>query len=165
MLMALQAIIAACAMAVPMADCDPDGEGGRNQGHLVEFRLVMEVPADPYDTYEFEGTTVYVQADAVVSDEDLELVRPIRRADEFVLEFRLTPDAGDRFREVTRHALGQDLAVIINTRIYAVLTIRSEVGDHLFLGFDLPEAEVEELVRAIRARWSESGPGRLELGR
>jgi hypothetical protein len=159
MQISVQAIIALSAIAAPMAPGESNGTTGGDTGHLVEFRLVMEAPAHPYEAYPFERAAVYLHVDPVIPDEDLEAVRPIRRSDEFALEFQMTPEAGERFRQVTRTPLGEDLAVLVDSRTHAVLTIRSEVGGRLVLGPDLPESKVDELVRTIRTRWPETDRG------
>lgn len=129
----------------------PSSEGAP----LIEFRLVHDEPSPGLERVEYGGESLYLERRAIISDPDLEAVRPLVHLDRLLLDMQLSPEGARRLTRATGENIGQRLALLIGSRVRSAPVIRGAIGSRLQAAVELSEAEAERILRRIRARWPE----------
>ena len=124
---------------------------------LIELRLVHDQPAAGRQRVEHEGQSLYLDAQPVITDADLRVVRPVVRDTNLFMQMEVTLEGAQRLYELTRVNIGNRLAVLVDSRVRNAPVIQSAVGGGTRLtgSVNLPAAEAERLATLIRARWPE----------
>ena len=104
----------------------------------LQMRWVLDTPSE--DTQELRlmgnlrqgGTieTVHVQKASLLDETALESVKVVKdaQAGTWGIEFEFTESGGKRFAELTRHAQGRKLAIVIDRKLYAAPVITGEIA-------------------------------------
>ena len=124
------------------------------QEPLIELRLVRDDEGPGLTSNELDGETLYLEANAVLSDQDFEGVRTTIRSDQLYLELQLTGEARERLMAVTADEIGTRLAILIESEVRSAPTIR-DVIDNARSTMVIPasEEEARRLAALIDARW------------
>jgi hypothetical protein len=120
-ILGLGATIAALSQCAQPADNVTDG----NATPIIELRLASDTPRAGWARAELDGQPLYIAPSAVVSDDDIESVEPHLRPTQIVLDLQLRPEAYGRLHTATSQALGERIAVILNSEPLEAPRIRS----------------------------------------
>jgi hypothetical protein len=124
-------------------------------GSLIELRLVHDEPADELERVEFELDVLNVEPVALISDEDIEMVRPEVRDGELLLDLTLTASGAERISAVSEENVGRRLALFLGSEVRSAPTIQGALVGRLQVVLEIPEDEAHEIVERILLRWPE----------
>ena len=145
-----------CARASGAAERVPSPELASTP--LIELRLAHASPAPGRTAADFEGTTLYLEPNVVLSDSGIAHVHVDPAGNDagqnaVILNLDLEPWAAARLHAATSEAIGVRMALILGSAIRSAPVIRSPIGAH-------PSASVQVRVEApghvlhrIQERW------------
>ena len=123
---------------------------------FLALRLAFSDAAAGRDRTRYGDTTVFLAPDALMSDDDLLGVRPgLGPNGELLLRVRYRPEAAQRLAAATGAHLGEQLAVLLDSRVWSLARIASPIGrlDSLTIATTATGADAERLAAQIRSRW------------
>jgi|CXWL01.1.fsa_nt_gi preprotein translocase subunit SecD len=149
----------------------PAGGAASREALLAQFGGVLPantviLPKDERDdvTKRVVGQTYYaVEASSAISGRDLKNARP--RQGEYgqpVVGFTLTPEAGNRFGEITAANINRPLCIVLDGRIVSVANIQSQIHDEGQISGSFTQQEVQDLVTTLRSGALPAGLVELE---
>lgn len=148
-------MLAACAGAPP-----PEAEVPREADPLIEYRIVHDTAGRDLEQAEYQGEVLYLERSAVLSDRDLQVVRPLLRDDRLLLELEFTPEGARRLERVTGANIGRRMAMLLAGRVRSAPVIRTALGAAdvpMTAALEMPADEAELLAELIRGQWPEGG--------
>jgi preprotein translocase subunit SecD len=108
----------------------------------IEFRVAdtQEVPgAQPV---QFEGQTLYLDPEVVISNSDIASVSPYSQSGKFLVSLKFKEEGARRLNEVTQKNLGKRMAVLLDGKVLMAPVIQSAIGDSAMLEGDFDGMEV-----------------------
>jgi len=123
---------------------------------FLPLRLAFTAAAAGRDEVRYGDTTVFLAPDVLMSDDDVLSVRPgAGPAGGLLLRVRYRPGAAQRLATATGAHLGEQLAVLLESRVWSLARTQSPIGrgDSLTIGTSATGADAERLVAQIRSRW------------
>jgi preprotein translocase subunit SecD len=141
-------LLGACTSGPEVQSASPVGSS------LIELRLVREQPDPGLWAAEFDGRTLYLAPEPLLSDRDLERVDPYVRSGQLFLRLQMTARVAERMRSATAAEIGTPLAIIIDSEVRSAPAIRAEIGGPgSAITVPASEEEANRLAALIRARW------------
>lgn len=123
---------------------------------FLALRLAFTDSAAGRAPARYRDTVVFLSPDVVMSDDDVLGVRAGAGPEgELVLRVRYRPAAGQRLLTATGAHLGDQLAVLLDSRVLSVARIQSPIGrgDSLTIATSATGADAERLTAQIRSKW------------
>lgn len=141
-------LLGACTAGTGIPNANPQGSP------LIELRLVRDQPGPGLRPVEFEGNTLYLEPEPLITDRDLERVDPYVRPGQLFLRLRLTAAAAERMLAATAAEIGTPLAIIIDSEVRSAPVIRTGIGGPgSAMTVPVSEEEADRLAALVRARW------------
>ncbi|MDX1998547.1 MAG: protein translocase subunit SecD [Thermoanaerobaculia bacterium] len=149
----------------------PYGGAPTREALLGQFGGVLPantqvLPMDIRDeaTKKVTGERYYaVEASSAVSGRDLKNSRPrLGTYGEPVVGFTLTPEAGNRFADITGANINRPLCIVLDGRIVSVANIQSQIRDEGQISGSFTQEEVQDLVTTLRSGALPAGLMELE---
>lgn len=149
----------------------PEGGAASPEAIRAQFGGVLPanteiLPKDERDqaTKKILGQTYYaVEKSSAISGRDLKNSRPRQgNYNEPVVGFTLTPEAGNRFAEITAANIGRPLCIVLDGRIVSVAVIRDQIRDEGQISGNFSMEEVQDLVTTLRSGALPAGLTELE---
>jgi preprotein translocase subunit SecD len=124
---------------------------------FFETRLMHQDPGFGRVEAEWEGETVYLDSRSVISDADIQSLRPeIVSPADLRLWVILRPEVVDRVGSEMNRAIGIRMAVVVDGRLLHAPVIRDALPARIMIGgLGLSQEEAERLAALARARWPE----------
>jgi hypothetical protein len=122
---------------------------------LLEIRLVQR-NANGGDTYRFSDSVLYLARSPLLSDTSITSAHPsVAASGELILSVRYSPVAAERMVAVTQVNVGNQIALLVESRIVLVVPIASSVGStgSMVINTGLTGADAERLAALVKARW------------
>jgi preprotein translocase subunit SecD len=140
---------------------DPDTGGASSreevQAHYggrlpAGIEVLIEDVRSP-DTDELVGERYWaVEATSVITGRDLKNARPgVGDFQQPVVNFTLSPDAGDRFGQATGENVGRGLAIILDGKVVSAPRINSRISDQGMIEGQFTQQQVQDLVTTLRS--------------
>jgi hypothetical protein len=143
--LALIAALAACEATPGRPEAPPITEP------LIELRVAHDDPGPRRSLAEYEGETIYLEPEPVLTDPDFDGISASVRTDRVALVLCVKPEALGRLR--SRAGGGSRLALVIDARVRASPLVRDSGGPRIRAEIDMPRAEAERLAERVGARW------------
>jgi preprotein translocase subunit SecD len=127
----------------------------------IELRLAKGAPAPGFvrTTVNNQSDAVYLDPKAALSNSHISRVEAVktRIGKGLILQVWLTKAGAERIADVTAHHMGDSLAVLVNSVVVAVPTIRDTINPGTKRSFDIgvplePE-QTGRLARAVAKTW------------
>lgn len=148
-------MVGAALVVISGTGCMQEGVPRPAEGSLIEVRLVHDEPADGLERVEFEQDVLHVEPVALISDEDIEMVRPEVRDGELLLDLTLTASGAERLSAVSEENVGRRLALFLESEVRSAPTIKGALSGRLQVVLRIPEDEAHQIVERILLRWQE----------
>jgi preprotein translocase subunit SecD len=123
---------------------------------FLALRLAFAEAASGREAARYGDTTVFLARDVLMSDDDVLSVRHGAGPDgELVLRVWYRPAAAQRLATATGAHLGDQLAMLLDSRVWSLARIQSPIGrgDSLTIGTSATGADAERLTAQIRSKW------------
>ena len=108
----------------------------------IEFRVadVQEFPgAQPV---QFEGQTLYLAPEIVISNPDIASADPFSYGGKVSVSLKFREEGAKRLNEATRNNVGKRMAVLLDGEVLMAPVIQSAIGDSAMLDGDFDGMEV-----------------------
>ena len=99
---------------------------------------------------------VFLGPEVLLSDDDvLTMSAGLQRDNRLLLNLRYRPEAGKRLQAATTGRTGEQIAVVVENRVWNVTPIAGPVGagDHLVVSIGAERTDAERITQQVRARW------------
>lgn len=137
---------------------EASAQQGELPAPLFELRLVHDDPAPDRVPAEFDGDVVYLDAEPLISDVDLERVRSAIRPGKLLLRIECSPESAYRFETIMRQNIGRRVAVLFDSRIRSAPVVRAAVTcAGIDVGISATPEEAEQFAAMVRQRWPLDG--------
>jgi preprotein translocase subunit SecD len=138
----------------PATETDP-----RQPAPVLQLSLAYAAPAPDRFRPESIGRApqVFVEETPVISDPDIKNVTISSSDDALILHLELAEEAAAHLRAVTAEHVGDQMALLFESRILSTVVIRGPIGGHRMQvsvdRTDLPQEVSERIHARIDARW------------
>lgn len=121
---------------------------------FIRFHLIEENAVPRLETRVFEGETLHLDAAMLASDPEMQRPRLTPEAGRWSLDVRFTANGGVQFDRAALDHHGRRVAVVVESRVVRVVTVRSQFGaSRLLIDLILSEAEASRMQESIDRRW------------
>ena len=127
---------------------------------VLELRIAHRDSSSDRDRHQRGDTTYYLSRTILLSDADIVSANPhIAQTGELYLDVTYTRSAADRLRSGLTSHIGGRLALLLESRLRAVVHIASAIGSNVSLAINtgVTGSEAEQLAARVRARWPRQG--------
>lgn len=96
----------------------------------IEFRIGQSEKVDGWKTVVFQGGTIYVSPEAVLSNEDIAFVRPAKdRFGQTSIYLKLNPEGARKLAEVSERHQGKRMVILLDGQLLTAPVIQGPFSD------------------------------------
>jgi preprotein translocase subunit SecD len=116
---------------------------GGTQPEGVDFVLGAKEQFQPQVYFALEKAPI-------VTSDDIQDVQAVHAGFGPTVDFTLTPEAGERFRQFTRDHIGETVAIVLDHHVISAPRIQSEIGARGVIQGNFTPKEIDDLVRRLK---------------
>jgi preprotein translocase subunit SecD len=123
---------------------------------VIELRMVEEIDGEGTVAEEFEGATLYLSSEVIISENHIDAVRPSVREGNLLLDVTFTEVGEERMRALTAQHVGGRMALLVDGQVRSAPVIAQEIilgRRSLQVAVPATVDEADSLAERIRSRW------------
>ena len=130
--------------------------GKSDQPSFFTLRVAFNDSTAGRERVQYGATTYFLAPEVLLSDDDVLSASSVMRPDAgLLLNVRFRPESGQRLSTATTGHIGEQIAVLLDSRVWNVARIAGPVGGvgSMIIATGATGRDAERIARQVRSRW------------